>query len=944
MGGLAIWGLSEITLFESLSISFFVMVVLYLSGYGFLKLICCLTKKSDPFASLDLFQKIAFRLFFGFTFVFLFLLIFSLFNISFLFKSILVLILTIVIPFVIYAKSLPMKKVFLFKKIDYKTYLFNVVILVTILLTLFFSSKLIVGIFGSINDDAAFHTTIIRVILDNPVALLNSSTQPYAGFVNTYPVASHAVSAFFVTVLSVPIQKIVLLFSVVLPSLIALSVYSTIKCLFGSKLLSVFGMFIAAFFSLGLVWGPICWGGLPLLLSLFVSITGIGLIFRFFEEKEKTWLSASLIGFSFFIAVNTYPVALLVLFLWFFMLLFLKVGGGLKNVKGFFYDVFKRKNIVLLMALLIPVFFGLPYLYNVYTHSNAFLQNYPSDVQFAEYVSGTNSLNDLVKSRISFNWLFDLPALSNFFSAFDNLFALASCALIVLAVLYVARVFKVNLISKKFLVSLFLVYLFFLLMMGFLAFMVFVPVGPFSLFDTERVWQHLFIPGLILTSVVLFAGAYLLFLALKELSKNSDKMDVMKRRVTKVLLGVLLVIIIFNVGLASVPYISGSQASYDVFRGYLNQFSSLGSDDVLLMSWMKDNVPLDARTLVSAGDSGQYVTAVTQVQSMYSYDLRVFSQSYLDLMLYMTSNPFDLRAVGLLLDNNISYVYIGSIATNYSLDYSFREHFNATQLLSLPYFTLTKAIGDAWLLQFNASVALTAYKSYVSLDKAYYWDDHFPVSHVFNGEDLCSYLGDSNFSRLNADELELWMNRHISENSSQSSTLVMAMGVAPDTVVNLSGDSLFRDYLDSGGHVVWISDVPFYYQGHEDGSQTVWGNAGSVNVLGVNFMYWDFNATSAVITGDGNRWGMSLADFAPSQRPVLPSDVTTVLSETGGYASSWFKNFNSAFPCSGLIRYSYQDFNGSDVARINDVVNLAVYPLVLESIDRSFNFSISSFS
>ena len=39
------------------------------------------------------------------------------------------------------------------------------------------------------------------------------------------------------------------------------------------------------------------------------------------------------------------------------------------------------------------------------------------------------------------------------------------------------------------------------------------------------------------------------------------------------------------------------------------------------------------------------------------------------------------------------------------------RHFNATQFLATPYFTLTKEFGDAWLFQFNASAALAAYNA-----------------------------------------------------------------------------------------------------------------------------------------------------------------------------------------------------------------------------------------
>ena len=85
-------------------------------------------------------------------------------------------------------------------------------------------------------------------------------------------------------------------------------------------------------------------------------------------------------------------------------------------------------------------------------------------------------------------------------------------------------------------------------------------------------------------------------------------------------------------------------------------------------------------------------------------------------MTLLTSNSSDLRAVPLMTEYNISYVYIGSTATTYALENPYYRHFNATQFLSTPYFTLTKEIGDAWLFQFNASAALAAYENYVTPD------------------------------------------------------------------------------------------------------------------------------------------------------------------------------------------------------------------------------------
>ena len=376
-GWLAIWGLAEISLLDSLAFSLLALFVLYLVGFGFLLLISRLGKKTDFLGGLDVVQKFTFRVFFGFVFVFLFLLIFCLSGLSFSIITLLVVGIAIVVPLVVYAWSLRGRVRFgWFRRFGVRRWLLGIVILVVLLVTLFYSSSLTVGMFGSTNDDGAFHTSMIRVILDNPSSLITRSTSPYGEFINIYPSLTHAIGAFFVSSLSIPIQWIVVLFSVIMPCLIALSVYSTLKCLFGSRVLAVSGLVASAFFSMAFTWGPLSWAGLPLMLSFFVSICGMGLIYAFFEKREKTWLDALLVGFCFFIAVNTYPAALLMVFLWFVLLLAVKNVGRLRHVGDLsgrlFGDLVNRRNVLLLVALLVPVLLCVPYLVIAFTHSTSY--------------------------------------------------------------------------------------------------------------------------------------------------------------------------------------------------------------------------------------------------------------------------------------------------------------------------------------------------------------------------------------------------------------------------------------------------------------------------------------------------------------------------------------------------------------------------------------------
>ena len=704
------WESTEITLFDSFLFSLVALIILYMVGSGFLRLISALGKKDDSFASFDLFQKINFRILFGFIFIFLALLIFSIFNLPFLMSTFIIIILTI-IGFVATSSSLKLR---LPEKIRLRSHAPVIALFLILLATIFLSSILIISFYGSTNDDGADHTLMVRILLDNPNALLSRSTQPFASFNLSYPSGTHVLCAFFLALLNVPIQKIVIMVSVILPVLIALSFYSTTKCLFERKVLSILGLIIAAFFTIGLSYMPISWGGLPLLLSFYISISGMGLIYVFLFRKKMTWLNASLIGLIFFISSQTYPDSILLLLLWLLLILVVKLSSQFRNIHNWavsvksFYD---RKNIAFIIAFLIPLLFSVPYFFSYYLNNIAG-GRFTSVNSTLNLVS--NATSEIVKTRISFNWLFDIPALWLFFSGFGKLLAIASFSLILIIILFIPRMSR-NLAavfpSKEFANGLSLIYIFMLVIMSYLALTLFLPINLLSnLFDPERVWQHLFIPATIMTAAVIFSSIYFGFLAFKRLFHN-DKSNLTKLRKpskNRILACALLVLLIFNVGLLSIPVITEQQGVYNNVRLSFNTYETLYRDDLSLMNWIIENVPSQLHILVSSGDSGQFVTAVTQRQtiSRYSYLL-----NYSDLMSILTSNSSDLRAVPFLLEYNVSYVYIGSAATTYALQIPYYRHFNATQFQETPYFTLSRQVGDAWLFQFNASAALAMYNS-----------------------------------------------------------------------------------------------------------------------------------------------------------------------------------------------------------------------------------------
>jgi hypothetical protein len=701
------WDWTEITLLDSVLFSILSLLTLYLVGSGILRLIGALSKKTDPFSSFDFLARTNFRIFFGFIFIFLLVFIFSTFNFPFLISTLLV----IAIAIIGFAIARPSFKLELPKKIHFQNYASVIIAFVVLLATTFLSSMLITGSYGSTNDDGADHTLMTRIILNNPSALLTHISPHYVGFALYYPLAPHVLCAFLVTLLGVLIQKIVIMVSVILPCLISLSIYSAIKSIFNSKALSILGLVIAAFFTVSTSFVPVSWGGLPVLLSFYISISSMGLIFAFLLKKKMNLLNAALLGLIFFIASQTYPVALLFVLFWFLLILSAKLLPKFRNLHRLkVSDQFSRFNVGIIIAFLIPMLFSIPYFYSIYTHNVA-------GHQFSVLSSVVNVPAETVKARIAFNWLFDIPALSAFFSGFGQLLALASYSLILLIVLLIPKVSqKLASIfpSREFAHRLILIYFFVLMILAYLTLTLYLPINFLTVYlAPERVWQHIFILATILTTVVIFFAVYVSYSALKQLF-HSDKTSLMKLNKNRIFAYVLLALLIFNVGLASIPLVKDQQAQYNTIGPLLKTYETLNQSDILLMNWIKENIPSNACILVSAGDSGQFVTAVTNRQTISKNN---YLANYNDLMSMLTSNASDLRAAPIMIEYNVLYVYIGSIATTYALDNPAYRHFNATQFLSTPYFSLAKEIGDAWLFQFNASAALAAYNAAGPLPK-----------------------------------------------------------------------------------------------------------------------------------------------------------------------------------------------------------------------------------
>jgi hypothetical protein len=185
-----------------------------------------------------------------------------------------------------------------------------------------------------------------------------------------------------------------------------------------------------------------------------------------------------------------------------------------------------------------------------------------------------------------------------------------------------------------------------------------------------------------------------------------------------------------------------------------------------------------------------------------------------------------------------------------------------------------------------------------------YYDADYPTNWVSHPDHVRDYFVERGFHAKNAPELKKWMVQRIGAGDAHKAVVVFAQDIVPDTVAEtMTPACTVRRYLDAGGRIVWQGDIPFYKQGRRGGTHDEWLGYGPGQILEVRQAAWPADSARVELTDVGRKWGIRYP--GPPSRPVVPEDVTTVLSqelENGG-ACCWHKVFNEQYPFGGFIRY-----------------------------------------
>jgi len=153
-----------------------------------------------------------------------------------------------------------------------------------------------------------------------------------------------------------------------------------------------------------------------------------------------------------------------------------------------------------------------------------------------------------------------------------------------------------------------------------------------------------------------------------------------------------------------------------------------------------------------------------------------------------------------------------------------------------------------------------------------YYDEGGPSSWIVGKwpQKIVDFFEKKGFVKLNALELGDWIAKALKDGSANKHVVVFSQDLIPDSVMaSGTANDLIRAYLDAGGRLVWIGDIPFWKKSRptasEDGDrEEVWKYGAHHAMLYVEPLLAESSSKSAWMSG----WEGRLKSHWYSQRPI----------------------------------------------------------------------------
>lgn len=169
------------------------------------------------------------------------------------------------------------------------------------------------------------------------------------------------------------------------------------------------------------------------------------------------------------------------------------------------------------------------------------------------------------------------------------------------------------------------------------------------------------------------------------------------------------------------------------------------------------------------------------------------------------------------------------------------------------------------------------------VELAVYYDPNFPSSWISHGraypKKIADFFSNNGVQLLDANQLRDFILAAINDKSAHRKLIIFSQDVVPNTVVeNYYSTTTLREYLDAGGSILWIGDIPLYYVGKpEKKAELVAKHGTPTNMLGI-IPVFATPKTTVRIKAVGRRTG--LRSKWSGTRPILKDQGLTILAQS----------------------------------------------------------------
>ena len=530
-----------------------------------------------------------------------------------------------------------------------------ILLFIIVLITNYLAFSIPVGLAGSTNADAGYHTFFIRIILDNDLVL--AFPYPYFEYLLYQPSGAHLIGALVTGIGLTPIQAAVVSIGTVFPAIIVLGAYSTIRTITSNNYISLLGAILIL--TSNNLWHPLSFTFTVQMIE-FIIIAGSGMIIWAYKSNSGVpfvILSSLVISAAAYI----HPIAVLYIVM---------IGGFSTVFIGFFHnwkDLNIRKFLLrvpkVIIILILAIILWIPagsVTYIFLTNSTIGL---PEDWLIPALRETWNLSNASLYIRGD---IFNPINLLKEATKHGALFFLGPLTALMVPIIWfrypksekLVKIRETCLISVAFLVSFLAVVLYLRYFSGYTS-NVFV-----NIFRPPRAWEMMFIPLTVLSSIAILNLYQIVQITVPEISTTTFRnLRLVK---AKNIWPCILLFIAGGMVFVGIPYYNQGFAGnvlYHVERANTNigGFNRLSIDDIRVFDWIISNTSEDEVFLVSQVDGGQYLTSVTQRLGIYPYGPAADSSIYRRLCLGITSDPTNPYLLPLFEYYNISYIFAGSL-------------------------------------------------------------------------------------------------------------------------------------------------------------------------------------------------------------------------------------------------------------------------------------------